>query len=47
MTEGTLHVSFAITNTGDVTADEVAQLYTRAVDPALPARAANSWPTGV
>lgn len=34
--EGALHVSFAITNTGDVTADEVAQLYTRAVDPALP-----------
>ena len=36
VTDGTLHVSFAITNTGDVTADEVAQLYTRAVDPALP-----------
>lgn len=35
-TEGTLLVSFTITNTGDVTADEVAQLYSRAVDPALP-----------
>ncbi|MFF0018181.1 glycoside hydrolase family 3 C-terminal domain-containing protein [Streptomyces sp. NPDC005374] len=34
--DGTAHVSFTITNTGDVTADEVAQLYTRAVDPALP-----------
>ncbi|WP_329336841.1 glycoside hydrolase family 3 C-terminal domain-containing protein [Streptomyces sp. NBC_01352] len=32
----TLHVSFTITNTGDVTADEVAQLYTRAVDPVVP-----------
>lgn len=31
-----LHVSFTVTNTGDVTADEVAQLYTRAVDPAVP-----------
>ncbi|MEU5596025.1 glycoside hydrolase family 3 C-terminal domain-containing protein [Streptomyces sp. NPDC020298] len=28
-----VHVSFTVTNTGDVTADEVAQLYTRAVDP--------------
>ncbi len=36
-TEGeTLHVSFTVTNTGDVTADEVAQLYTRAVDPVVP-----------
>ncbi|MFD5592021.1 glycoside hydrolase family 3 C-terminal domain-containing protein [Streptomyces griseorubiginosus] len=34
--DGTVHVSFAVTNTGDVTADEVAQLYARAVDPALP-----------
>ncbi|MEU6355535.1 glycoside hydrolase family 3 C-terminal domain-containing protein [Streptomyces sp. NPDC047072] len=34
--DGTLHVSFTVTNTGDVTADEVAQLYTRAIDPALP-----------
>ncbi|MEU0408698.1 glycoside hydrolase family 3 C-terminal domain-containing protein [Streptomyces griseorubiginosus] len=34
--DGTAHVSFTITNTGDVTADEVAQLYGRAVDPALP-----------
>ncbi|MDL5204092.1 glycoside hydrolase family 3 C-terminal domain-containing protein [Streptomyces sp. ALI-76-A] len=32
----TLHVSFTVTNTGDVTADEVAQLYTRAVDPTVP-----------
>ncbi|WP_405730669.1 glycoside hydrolase family 3 C-terminal domain-containing protein [Streptomyces sp. NBC_00028] len=34
--EGTLHVSCTVTNTGDVTADEVAQLYTRAVDPSVP-----------
>ncbi|GAA2603445.1 glycoside hydrolase family 3 C-terminal domain-containing protein [Streptomyces roseoviolaceus] len=34
--DGTLHVSFSVTNTGDVTADEVAQLYTRAVDPSVP-----------
>lgn len=33
---GTLHVSFAVANTGDVTADEVAQLYTRAVEPSMP-----------
>ncbi|KOU59262.1 sugar hydrolase [Streptomyces sp. MMG1533] len=32
----TLHVSFTITNTGDVTADEVAQLYSRAVDSVVP-----------
>ncbi|WP_328438260.1 glycoside hydrolase family 3 C-terminal domain-containing protein [Streptomyces sp. NBC_00444] len=32
----TVHVSFSVTNTGDVTADEVAQLYTRAVDPSVP-----------
>ncbi|WSQ12131.1 glycoside hydrolase family 3 C-terminal domain-containing protein [Streptomyces sp. NBC_01231] len=31
-----LHVSFAITNTGDVTADEVPQLYIRATDPSVP-----------
>ncbi|MFC8094792.1 glycoside hydrolase family 3 C-terminal domain-containing protein [Streptomyces sp. NPDC057301] len=29
-------VTFTVTNTGEVTADEVAQLYTRAVDPAVP-----------
>ncbi|MEV0302277.1 glycoside hydrolase family 3 C-terminal domain-containing protein [Streptomyces prasinus] len=29
-------VSFTVTNTGAVTADEVAQLYTRAVDPSVP-----------
>ncbi|MFI6374503.1 glycoside hydrolase family 3 C-terminal domain-containing protein [Streptomyces sp. NPDC050546] len=34
--DGTLHVSFRVTNTGDVTADEVAQLYARAVDPCVP-----------
>ncbi|MDN3025209.1 glycoside hydrolase family 3 C-terminal domain-containing protein [Streptomyces sp. S.PB5] len=34
--EEALHVSFTVTNTGDVTADEVAQLYTRAVDPSVP-----------
>ncbi|CAM5673564.1 hypothetical protein SALBM311S_00474 [Streptomyces alboniger] len=31
-----LRVSFAITNTGDVTADEVPQLYVRATDPSVP-----------
>jgi len=31
-----LYVSFTVTNTGDVAADEVAQLYTRAVDPSVP-----------
>ncbi|MFE5817323.1 glycoside hydrolase family 3 C-terminal domain-containing protein [Streptomyces sp. NPDC056479] len=35
-TDDALHVSFTVTNTGDVTADEVAQLYTRAVDPTVP-----------
>ncbi|MGC9536653.1 glycoside hydrolase family 3 C-terminal domain-containing protein [Streptomyces sp. UG1] len=35
-TDGSLHVSFTVTNTGDMTADEVAQLYGRAVDPAVP-----------
>ncbi|MDF2269921.1 glycoside hydrolase family 3 C-terminal domain-containing protein [Streptomyces coacervatus] len=29
------HVSFTVTNTGDITADEVAQLYTRAVEPTV------------
>ncbi|MFE9451062.1 glycoside hydrolase family 3 C-terminal domain-containing protein [Streptomyces sp. NPDC006739] len=32
---GTARVSFTVTNTGDVTADEVAQLYARAVDPSV------------
>ncbi|MCD9876785.1 glycoside hydrolase family 3 C-terminal domain-containing protein [Streptomyces guryensis] len=32
----TLHVSFTVTNTADITADEVAQLYTRAVEPTVP-----------
>ncbi|MFD7701015.1 glycoside hydrolase family 3 C-terminal domain-containing protein [Streptomyces caelestis] len=31
-----VHVSFTVTNTGDVTADEVPQLYTRAVAPSVP-----------
>ncbi|SDP17301.1 beta-glucosidase [Streptomyces sp. cf386] len=31
-----VEVSFTVTNTGDVTADEVAQLYIRAVDPTVP-----------
>ncbi|MGI5458393.1 glycoside hydrolase family 3 C-terminal domain-containing protein [Streptomyces sp. CA-249302] len=30
-----VHVSFTVTNTGDVSADEVAQLYTRAVEPTV------------
>ncbi|MFJ6083135.1 glycoside hydrolase family 3 C-terminal domain-containing protein [Streptomyces sp. NPDC092369] len=34
--DGSAHVSFTVTNTGDVTADEVAQLYTRAVEPSVP-----------
>jgi beta-glucosidase len=34
--DGTLHVSFTVAHTGGVTADEVAQLYTRAVDPSVP-----------
>jgi beta-glucosidase len=33
---GTLHVSFTVANCGDMTADEVAQLYARAVEPAVP-----------
>ncbi|MFD7690511.1 glycoside hydrolase family 3 C-terminal domain-containing protein [Streptomyces sp. NPDC059781] len=31
-----VRVSFTVTNTGEVTADEVPQLYTRAVDPSVP-----------
>ncbi|MCX4814240.1 glycoside hydrolase family 3 C-terminal domain-containing protein [Streptomyces sp. NBC_01239] len=34
--QGAVHVEFTVTNTGDVTADEVAQLYTRAADPSVP-----------
>ncbi|MFF7263250.1 glycoside hydrolase family 3 C-terminal domain-containing protein [Streptomyces sp. NPDC008159] len=34
--EDGLTVSFTVTNTGAVTADEVAQLYVRAVDPSVP-----------
>ncbi|UUU25266.1 glycoside hydrolase family 3 C-terminal domain-containing protein [Streptomyces sp. DSM 40750] len=34
--EGELTVSFTVTNTGAVTADEVAQLYVRAEDPSVP-----------
>ncbi|USQ83786.1 glycoside hydrolase family 3 C-terminal domain-containing protein [Streptomyces phaeoluteigriseus] len=33
--EGSVRVSFTVTNTGEVTADEVAQLYSRAVDPSV------------
>ncbi|MER5200217.1 glycoside hydrolase family 3 C-terminal domain-containing protein [Streptomyces sp. NPDC002755] len=33
--DGTAHVSCTVTNTGDLTADEVAQLYSRAVDPSV------------
>ncbi|ANB08859.1 sugar hydrolase [Streptomyces ambofaciens] len=33
---GTVSVSFTVTNTGDVTADEVAQLYVRAEAPSVP-----------
>ncbi|WP_427165780.1 glycoside hydrolase family 3 C-terminal domain-containing protein [Streptomyces sp. C1-1] len=32
---GSLHVGFTVTNTGDMTADEVPQLYTRAVEPSV------------
>ncbi|WP_407111268.1 glycoside hydrolase family 3 C-terminal domain-containing protein [Streptomyces sp. DSM 116494] len=32
----TVRAGFTVTNTGDVTADEVAQLYARAVDPSVP-----------
>lgn len=31
--DDSVRISFTVTNTGDVTADEVAQLYTRALDP--------------
>ncbi|MGW2382090.1 glycoside hydrolase family 3 C-terminal domain-containing protein [Streptomyces sp. NPDC001658] len=34
--DGTLHVSFTVTNTGDREADEVAQVYVRAADPTVP-----------
>ncbi|AQS67268.1 glycoside hydrolase family 3 C-terminal domain-containing protein [Streptomyces pactum] len=34
--DGEVSVSFTVTNTGDVTADEVAQLYARAEDPSVP-----------
>ncbi|MBT2469286.1 glycoside hydrolase family 3 C-terminal domain-containing protein [Streptomyces sp. ISL-66] len=34
--DGTLYVSFTVGNTGDVTSDEVVQLYTRAVEPSVP-----------
>ncbi|MEU6304208.1 glycoside hydrolase family 3 C-terminal domain-containing protein [Streptomyces chartreusis] len=34
--DGSLHVTFAVTNTGDMTADEVAQVYFRAVEPTVP-----------
>ncbi|MFJ4695670.1 glycoside hydrolase family 3 C-terminal domain-containing protein [Streptomyces sp. NPDC088766] len=34
--EDSVRVSFTVTNTGEVTADEVAQLYVRAVDPSVP-----------
>ncbi|WP_030944864.1 glycoside hydrolase family 3 C-terminal domain-containing protein [Streptomyces sp. NRRL S-646] len=30
-----VHISFTVTNTGDLTADEVAQLYTRAAEPTV------------
>ncbi|MFI8233179.1 glycoside hydrolase family 3 C-terminal domain-containing protein [Streptomyces sp. NPDC085900] len=32
---GSLHVTFTVTNSGDMTADEVPQLYTRAVEPSV------------
>ncbi|WP_416975525.1 glycoside hydrolase family 3 C-terminal domain-containing protein [Streptomyces sp. 4F14] len=35
-TDTAVQVAFSVTNTGDVTADEVPQLYTRAVDPTVP-----------
>nr|WP_097282561.1 glycoside hydrolase family 3 C-terminal domain-containing protein [Streptomyces sp. OK228] len=34
--DGTVHVSFTVGNTGDVTADEVVQLYTRVMEPSVP-----------
>ncbi|MCL6668856.1 glycoside hydrolase family 3 C-terminal domain-containing protein [Streptomyces panaciradicis] len=33
---GSLRVTFTVTNTGDMTADEVPQLYTRALEPSVP-----------
>ncbi|MFF9606039.1 glycoside hydrolase family 3 C-terminal domain-containing protein [Streptomyces sp. NPDC014684] len=36
VTDTSVHVRCALTNTGDRTADEVAQLYARAVDPSAP-----------
>ncbi|MFF7446855.1 MULTISPECIES: glycoside hydrolase family 3 C-terminal domain-containing protein [unclassified Streptomyces] len=36
VSEKAVHVSFTVTNSGDVPADEVAQLYTRAADPSVP-----------
>ncbi|MET9774917.1 glycoside hydrolase family 3 C-terminal domain-containing protein [Streptomyces sp. NPDC006367] len=36
VTDGSVRVSFTVTNTGDVTADEVAQLYARAETPSVP-----------
>ncbi|MDT9700510.1 glycoside hydrolase family 3 C-terminal domain-containing protein [Streptomyces sp. P17] len=36
VTGESVRVSFTVTNTGDRTADEVAQVYTRAVDPSVP-----------
>ncbi|MEH0446736.1 glycoside hydrolase family 3 C-terminal domain-containing protein [Streptomyces sp. B21-102] len=35
VTDGRAHVACTVTNTGDTTADEVVQLYTRAVDPSV------------
>ncbi|MEW2000317.1 glycoside hydrolase family 3 C-terminal domain-containing protein [Streptomyces coelicoflavus] len=34
--DGTVSVSFTVTNTGEVAADEVAQLYVRAAEPSVP-----------
>ncbi|MGP4047185.1 glycoside hydrolase family 3 C-terminal domain-containing protein [Streptomyces sp. 2A115] len=34
--ETSVRVTFAVTNTGDIPADEVAQLYTRALNPSVP-----------
>ncbi|MBC9723619.1 glycoside hydrolase family 3 C-terminal domain-containing protein [Streptomyces sp. TRM68367] len=34
--DGAVQVSFTVTNAGDMAADEVAQLYTRAMDPSVP-----------
>lgn len=43
--ENSVHVTFTVTNTGSTPADEVAQLYSRAVTPSVSAPAANCWPT--